>query len=57
MTPQMWWWEYDMRVSENKRVKEMMNGGGKFSGPEWDKARREHREKMKAKANGSASTN
>lgn len=46
-----------MRVSENKRVKEMMNGGGKFSGPEWDKARREHREKMKAKANGSASTN
>lgn len=43
-----------MRVEENKRVTKMMNGGGKFSGPDWDKARRKHREKMKAKADGTS---
>lgn len=52
MAPEQWWWEFDMRVQENKRINEAAKGGGKFTGPEWDKARREHRKKMKAKADG-----
>ena len=50
MTPQEWWWEYDMRVQENERITQMTKGGGKFQGPEWDEARRRHREKMKEQA-------
>jgi hypothetical protein len=54
MTPQEWWWEYDMRVQENERITQMTKGGGKFQGPEWDEARRRHREKMKEQANGAS---
>ena len=53
MTVQEWWWEYDMRVDEAKRLQDMMKDGGKWSGPKWDEARRKHREKM-AKKNGTA---
>lgn len=54
MSPQEWWWEYDMRVQENERISQMTKDGGKFSGPQWDEARRKHREKMKAKAEAKA---
>lgn len=45
-----------MRVEESKRISDMSKGGAKFSGPEWDEARRKHKEKIRAKADG-ASTN
>lgn len=43
-----------MRVQESKRFHEIAKGGGKFRGPDWDEARRKHREKMKAKADGTS---
>lgn len=42
-----------MRIAENKRLQEMMKDGGKWSGPEWDEARRKHKAKM-AKKNGNS---
>lgn len=38
-----------MRIEESRRIRDMTEGGGKFSGPEWDEARRKHKEKMAAK--------
>jgi len=38
-----------MRVQENKRIRDMTQTGGKFTGPKWDEARRKHKEKMAAK--------
>jgi hypothetical protein len=49
MSIQEWWWEFDSRMEQNKRLEEMKQGGGKFSGPEWDKARAAHKEKMNGK--------
>lgn len=42
-----------MRVMENKRIQEITSGksGSSFTGPEWDEARRKHREKMNGKSN------
>jgi len=51
MTPQEWCWEYDLRSEQAKQIDKLMETGGKFSGPDWDKARAEHRKKM-AKKNG-----
>lgn len=52
MTPQEWWWEYDMRVTDAQKVQEAL-GKHNQAGPDWDKLRELH----KAKMNGSASTN
>ena len=46
------WAEYDAKVEEGRRIKEMTEGKGKaggFSQAEWAEARRKHAEKMKAK--------
>lgn len=39
MTVQEWFWEYDIRVTNEPE-------GETFSGPEWDAARAEHRRKL-----------
>lgn len=49
MSVQEWWWEADSKIAVSKKVKQGASG---FSETDWDDARRRHREKMKAKANG-----
>ena len=45
-----WWVEFDGKVVEQRRIKEISGGktgkDGGFSKAQWDKARKEHREKM-----------
>jgi hypothetical protein len=44
-----WWAELDWHIAVNKRVAGKSGGIGKsggFSEAEWERARREHREKM-----------
>lgn len=50
MSIQEWWWEYDTRLEQHERIKNASQNGGKFSGPEWDDARRRHKEKMNGKS-------
>jgi hypothetical protein len=49
MSVQEWWWEADSKIAVSKRLKKGPSG---FSEAEWEDARRRHREKMKAKADG-----
>ena len=49
MSVQEWWWEFDSRYEQGKKIKARTNGGGKFEGPEWDEARAAHKEKMNGK--------
>jgi hypothetical protein len=49
MSPHDWWLEADSKIEQHKT---MSNGLGGRSQSDWDKARKAHREKMKAKANG-----
>lgn len=53
MTVQEWWWEFDSRYEQGKKLEAQTKGGGKFSGPEWDEARRKHKEKMNGKSSAS----
>ncbi len=41
-----WWWELQARTEQAKSTE----ATGKFQGPEWDEARRKHREKMNGKS-------
>lgn len=44
-----WWVELDAKIVESRRMEELSNGKAKdggFSKAQWDKARKEHREKM-----------
>lgn len=38
------WWEFDTKLREQKAVAKP--GMGKFSGAEWEAARKKHKEKM-----------
>ncbi len=56
LSPCDWWAEFDAKMDEADRMEELTaksgfapKGGGGFSKAEWDKARRIHAEKMKAK--------
>jgi len=45
------WWEFDSHVVQNKAVEKPPKGFGKFSGPQWEAARKIHREKVNGRAN------
>lgn len=49
-----WWWEFAARQEESKQLTDMSSRPTKFSGPEWDEARRRHREKMNGKSSKSS---
>lgn len=52
ISPQEWWWEYDMRVAEAEEVKKAIGKNKTTATPDWDRLRKLH----KAKMNGNAST-
>ena len=44
LSPQEWWWEFDQRMHEQKRLTQK---GGGLSQAEWEEARRKHKERMR----------
>lgn len=47
LSPWEFWLEFDTKTEIAEKIK--ATSGGKFSGPEWDRARRIHAEKMRGK--------
>lgn len=49
MSPWEWWMEFDMRIAEDRKMREAIDKkpkpGTKFSGGEWDDARRRFKER------------
>lgn len=54
LSPEEFWWEYDMRVRVNKRLDEEKVGRVKptFTSAEWEAARKKFREKENGTADG-----
>jgi hypothetical protein len=52
LSTQEWFWEFDTKIAEARRIKEMQTKpGSKFTEGEWAKARKLHSEKMKQNGN------